>query len=775
MRSHSLHLVDRLCGSSGTGRVLRRHGRSMMLGGSILMVAGVVFAQGGTAKPPTVSGVPTNKFSPTAGPLLRSFSPLAFPNPGSNGDVGFSVSGHAQAVTVNGGCAGPGGAGQTAGGTLTINGMVITIPSDTIVQFPANSLTWADSVCPTNLLPAPSPLVPPSPSILSSLALDGSGGTFTPAGGGGVPGPILPAVEFAVDGNIIGGAGNAGVGSIHVAGLVSVSQQALNAGAGFISRIDYTDGSIYVSSPSPIGGAAAESRLVIADPIGRYGRAQLVPDLRFSVDTSNPTIKAGASGYPMCVPRFDPAIAPDPQCPQTNRPTGACRTFASPSAAGNAGLVGSIALAGGGLGAISGFRIAGADVSPTPPVPGGFCTAFVMPALQGYPGAAAAGPVGGGNVVALAAPGGALAAPGMDPREQAPFEVGDFIQWAGTLVRGGNTPPAAADVVNSGDVVWVHTIEANVAIYTQPRTLPAYIGVGELGIGVDPSSKAAGGTPGIESTARIFLEANTSDVGSIVDVYLDDKGFAITPATTRPIAAGGNFLAPVPGAEYFRWVTTEGMTGSLALQADTKNYFATTAQPFGGGIQTQYVGPQPGRARIRANAVPSINTARVCPAGGAPGTLTAGADQGCAVTNSPTRYIRATLRSLCAPAIIDDAGAAIPASNLDNGVVAGGTPWININAPLGTPPTLPGAGPGAAIPGDAPSTGLCLERAQFANGLFTGQYMAPMGEFIFPENTLGGFPVVPATTWQLGFLVHGEGSLGGSTGASTAPPVPSPW
>ncbi len=770
MRTHSLRLIDRLTGSSGSGRVLRRHGRSMMLGGSVLMLAGVVFAQGGTAKPPTVSGTPTNKFSPTAGPQLRAYSTLGFPAAGSTGDTGFSVSGIAQAVTVNGGCAGPGGAGQTSGGTVTINGMVIIVPANTIVQFPANSLTWADSVCPTNLN---NPLAP-SPSILSSLALDGSGGTATPAGGGGQPGPILSSVEITVDGNIIGGAANAGVGSTHVAGLVSISQQSLNAGAGYISRIDYNDGSIYVSSPSPIGGAAAESRLVIADPIGRYGRAQLVPDLRFSVDTSNPTIKTGATGYPMCVPRVAPPGI-DPQCPTTNRPTGACRTFASPSAAGNAGLTGQIALAGGGTAAVSGFRIPGADVSPTPPVPGGFCTGFVMPALQGYPGAAAAAAIQPSNVVALAAPGGALAAPGPDPREQAPFEVGDFIQWAGTLVRGGNTPAAAADVTNTGDVVWVHTIEANVAIYTQPRTLPAFIGIGALGIGVDPSPKLAAATPGIEATARIFLEANTSDVGSLVDIYLDDKGFAITPATTRPIASGGNFLAPVPGGEYFRWVTTEGMTGALAQQADQKNAFATTAQPFGGGIQTQYVGPQPGRARIRANAVPAINTTRVCPAGGAPGSLTAGADQGCAVTNSPTRYVRAALRSLCAPAVIDDSGVAMPSSNLDNGTVNAGTAWINVNAPLGTAPTLPGAAPGAAIPGDAPTTGLCLERAQFANGLFTGQYMAPMGEFIFPENTLGGFPVVPATMWNLGFLVHGEGSGAGSTGISTAAPAPSPW
>jgi hypothetical protein len=41
------------------------------------------------------------------------------------------------------------------------------------------------------------------------------------------------------------------------------------------------------------------------------GRAQS-PDARFSVDDQNPTVHAG-TGYPMCVPRTDPATADDPQ------------------------------------------------------------------------------------------------------------------------------------------------------------------------------------------------------------------------------------------------------------------------------------------------------------------------------------------------------------------------------------------------------------------------------------------------------------------------------
>lgn len=809
MRTHSLRLIDRLSGSSGSGRVLRRHARSMMLGGGVLMLAGVVFAQGGTAKPPAVSGVPSNPFFPAAGPLTRAFGTVGFPAPSSTGDTGFSVSGQAQAVSLlpaGAVCAGPGGVGQTNGGTITINGMVINVPANTIVQFPANSLTFADMICPTNLL-NPAVAAAPSPPVLSSLAFDASGGAFTAASNGGVATPVLPSVEFSIDGNILGspagGGTNAGIGSIHVAGLISASQQSLNAGAGYIRTIDYTDGSIYVSSPTAAGGVQ-ETRLLIADPVGRYGRQQTVPDLRFSVDTANPTIKSGATGYPMCVPRFNPATRPDPQCPQTNRPSvppgtvGGCRTFTNVlpgNVAGNAALVGFTAVAGGGVAATPGFRIGGADIAPAPPPGSTFCTSFVMPALAGYPGAVAAAALQASNVVALTATG-ALAVPGPDPREQVPFEVGDFIQWSGTLVRAnapvGSNVAGGTETTNSQDVIWVHTIDANVAIFTQPRTLPAYVGVGQLGIGTDPQPKTAAAIPGVEATAKIFLEANTSDVGSIVDIYHDDKGFGITPATTRPVAAGGNFIAPVPGGEYFRWMTPENMTGTLAFQAAVTGrlFWATSAQPFGGGIETQYVGPQPGRARIRASSTPAINPGRICPSGGATGSLTVGADQGCAVTNSPTRYVRVALRSLCAPALNDNAGALFPATNLDNGVVAAGTPWIDINAPTvsiaggpATAPQLPGVGPGLAVPGDTPTTGLCVERAQFANGLFTGQYMAPMGEFIFPENTLAGTPVVPENMWNLGFLVYGEGGGGGScngffcsgAGTSAAAPAPSPW
>jgi hypothetical protein len=405
-----------------------------------------------------------------------------------------------------------------------------------------------------------------------------------------------------------------------------------------------------------------------------------------------------------------------------------------------------------------------------------------------------------------------------DPRQMAPFEVGDFITWQGTLKNDGT--------------IWVHTLEANVGIYTQPATLPAYIAIGDNGIGIDPLPAAAVALVGVEATPRIFAEAVTTDIASIVDFYLDDKGFKLNPnvvvgATTPP----DPFLDPdtvvatatTPTSEYFRWITPESMTGTVAdqtlqaakLVAPAKIPPSSVAQAnaFGGGIYTQYIGPQPGRARIRANKVPAIDPAGTCNGigSGTPGSVYG---SGCAITQSPTRYIRAVLRSLCAPAAsFTDAAQTIstpstrsgfpnvPATNLnDSKFPAPNTgPFYDIN---GTRAPLPDAGAetltlknkaGTNAPvavnfdgGPKPPTGStaptphvdvsdnsCLQSAQYANGLFTGQYMAPVGEFIFPENTLAGFAVLPNDFWHMGFLLYGEKNA--DTLNSTAQQFPRPW
>ncbi len=650
--------------------------------------------------------------------------------------LGFDITGFIQQATTTSNCGAA--AGSNEGGTVTVNGLVIKVPTDTIVQFPANTKNWHDTVCPA----------PVAPSIAPSLALDGSGGVVTPVAGP-QPGPKLSSIEIHVVGNIQGAAGTNtspvvnGSDAVYVAGLIWVSQQSLNSGQGFISSIDYSDGSIYVNSN---GGLV---RLLINDPNGRFGRPQSGPDARFSVDDANPTITSETSGYPMCVPRTDPNVADDPLCPQRNRP----RVGADPTAVIGAGCRNL---------ADAGLPVVGLDLPP--PAPGQtICTAFVMKAIAGMPGtgdpvsftATKSNPDGSGYIANLAAG-------DADPRQQAPFEVGDYITWSGTLSRGetGN------QVTTMPDTVWVHTIAANVAIFTQPRTLPAYVAVGEFGIGVEPSNKVPGAVllpGGLETTNRFVAEASVSDVASVVDFYLHDF---VVPGDDRltPVTA----LAPdiVVGTTYNRWLTPETMTGTLANQSGTKpnpSAGVATGQPFGGGIVTQYDGPALGRARMRANKVPQVDPAANvinCVAGAGPAARTA-----CAVTASPTRYVRAVIRQLCAP----DTTAKVTTAADPFGLDTVEPNFTGINKKVGIV-QLPGAGPGTS--GVAPSDGSCGQRAQFANGLFTGQYIAPFTEFILAERIQRGTAVAPANLWQMDFLARGEGGQGGN---STAPQSPLPW
>src|SRR6202012_2392573 len=122
---------------------------------------------------------------------------------------------------------------------------------------------------------------------LPSLSLPASGATF----GGGTF--LYPSTEITINGNI--------VGTRHIAGLVFIAQQSLNAGVGFITGFDYANGVILVGS-SACG--PAQVRFQINDLNGRFSKGQS-PDARFNVDDVNPPIHS-ASGYPMCVPRTDP-------------------------------------------------------------------------------------------------------------------------------------------------------------------------------------------------------------------------------------------------------------------------------------------------------------------------------------------------------------------------------------------------------------------------------------------------------------------------------------
>jgi hypothetical protein len=353
----------------------------------------------------------------------------------------FDITGFIQSATLGGPGAGP-GVGAHMGGMITVNGHAIIVPSETIVILPAAALTWQELFA---LAPAP------YTGAATGMALSD------------VPAPMTTYEAQVIGNRVLGGPGGA---DVYIAGLIYISQHALNTGSGFINCINYATGEMLVGGP--IGNCATGARVQINDPIittvgdvavgtGRYSRGQS-PDPRFQVDQDNPTI-ASATGFPMCMPRVvaDPNIAGNPDdglCPITQRP------------------------------------LVGYPSCLNPATAGARCTSFTTL------------PPGGGSP---------------DPSIQAPFEVGDWITFAGTLVQdcamtgcpgGGPTagPWPAAGV--GATYISAHTISNNTAIYTFPGTNPAYVSTEVTIIGTGGLTVLGAG----EAVIRTRFEGMTSDV-----------------------------------------------------------------------------------------------------------------------------------------------------------------------------------------------------------------------------------------------------------------------
>jgi hypothetical protein len=197
------------------------------------------------------------------------------------------------------------------------------------------------------------------------------------------------------------------------------------------------------------------------------------------------------------------------------------------------------------------------EISATPL--GQYCTQFVMPKSGQDTNVAGANNCDPNNPTPTKDP-----ATGMDPCKQAPFEVGDQINWQGTLVHGA---AGAADYISA------HTIEANVGIYTYSGHQPSYVAIGEFGVGsADPLATAVTGVAQ-ETADRMFLESEVTDPKTPVDIYMQD------------VRADGSVKN--------RWVTPFEMTGEN--QAGVPS----------GGISTAWTGAQPQRDRIRATKAPT--------------------------------------------------------------------------------------------------------------------------------------------------------------------------
>jgi len=454
----------------------------------------------------------------------------------------FDIDGFLQTATLGGS-----GAGAHQGGSLTVNGQVVTVPAETIVILPANALTWQELFA-----TAPAPYGP----------------TQTGMAMADLPQPIT-TYEVHVVGNR--------VGDVYIAGMIDIAQNGLNGGAGFINFIDYATGEFEVGGL--IGTHNTGTKVQLNDPLGRFGRAGgnnsgVSPDARFTVDADNPTVAAG-TGFPMCIPRTDPAgAAPDALCPQSNR-------IADPA--------------------------------------GGFVLSQLMldPALL---------PLGGA----------------LDPRLQAPMEVGDYVNFSGTLVNTSLTP--TANVAGAPTYISAHTVGSNQAIYTAAGTNPAYVSI-EVGlIGTGGLTVLGAG----EAAIRTKFEGMTTDFSRNIHLY----GMDVNPADGS---------------------ITERDWGTIGVDPG----------PAGG------LGAVQGRWRFRPPclAFGSAPTQKNCVYGPTGGFL------------PPTREVRA---------VIEGQQSQVPS------------------------PTAITA----------------------ANGIYYGQYHAPIGEYIFPEN-IPGSPIVENNFHAIPFLACG--------------------
>ncbi|MFL5392235.1 MAG: hypothetical protein ACJ79G_05300 [Myxococcales bacterium] len=405
----------------------------------------------------------------------------------------FDSTGFIQAATLEGSLC-PDVDPMLWGGTVTVNGIKMIVPCNTILQLPAASISWAQMF----------PVVDEIGQILGSYAsplgsstvgLNGLFDNQAPGQSGlalsDSPGPY-PSFEIRVVGNVVKDANGK---PQHIVGLIApVTQQGLNIGSGKINCIDYDGGFLYVGGDPAQGctlldGSPNGARVQINDPIGRWGNAHS-PDPRFSGDTSNTTVHS-ASGYPMCVPRVAPTAAVDggdPYCPKGNRPLNGDTRFP-----------------------IDAFL-----------APGEPLKTFDMQAPTDgvFP----------------------------DARQQAPFMVGDWIDYSGTLAKDafGNTFLSA------------HTIQANVGIFTAPGVQPAYVNV--EGVLLGTGGNAVNGIAQ-EATTRIFIVGFTTDPSTMVDIDAVD----VNPCTgeeslrllgtvdplTQPVRGrfrfhvlGGNFMPP---------------------------------------------------------------------------------------------------------------------------------------------------------------------------------------------------------------------------------------
>lgn len=298
----------------------------------------------------------------------------------------------------------------------------------------------------------------------------------------------LPAPLTTYEMHVVGNRvlGGPAGADLYIAGLVHIAQQDLNTGAGFINYMDYTLGEMRVGGV--LNDPTTGTRIRINDP-------------------ANATAAGGAG-------RFGRAMSPDVRfMVDQDNPTIASATgfpMCFPRVAPDpAGLV---------------------ETDPECPQanrPAGVWTIqmqppAVPPAVQAYP----------------------------NPFKQVPFEVGDYVIFAGTLMTDNATQPTVGPNPGTASTyISAHTISDNVAVYTWPGTNPAYVSTEVTIIGTGGLTVLGAG----EAVVRTRFEGMTTDPSRNVHLYAIDYDPLSGATSDRDWGAIGVDPGPALGAVKGRW------------------------------------------------------------------------------------------------------------------------------------------------------------------------------------------------------------------------------
>jgi hypothetical protein len=426
----------------------------------------------------------------------------------------FSITGHIQSFTVDN------SGNLLSGGHITVNNIDVTIPTNTIVVFPAAYWTMSQVM-------ALGPAAGSSGLGLNDVVKN--------------PG----AYEASISGNMVSAAGT----PTYVAGDVHISAHSLQNTDGYIRSINYASGELCVgANPAPNLGpvcSAPDVRVRLNDPNNVYSGPPVVlaNDTRFQVDPDNPTVSAG-TGYPMCIPRSDPAIAVDPDCPIGNRPRDVTGLFLKTFVMSGPDYQ---AVAGGGGGGGGGGKGGG----------GGGGGALVTPFVQSCNNAPTlnASPTGINQC---------------QPTKQAPMVPGDYISYSGVPATDGAISATAIDV--------------NVGIYTRQGVgNVAYIKWGEGRIGTGPQACAAVTAAECQFRLRIVgFATDPSRIGTAnnkLNFYYIDVNPVTGVKTTRLIIP----LAIINDQLVTPLVKDQGFFGRFRIDI-TKKQTGITIPPTSGGL-----------------------------------------------------------------------------------------------------------------------------------------------------------------------------------------------